>query len=209
MLIIAEYVVYKEDLKLPSRQREEVLNVVMAECISERGMAATPENIITISSRRRAMPDVIIVFRGLRCIIEGKMGDAQNAHRQVADDISDRIVNGIGHIAIGVVYPVHLREVIFANLPDAITSATLDFLVWSEAGSGEWKKGILDTILDELRRVYDILVRDDVLERSVERLQLGMQNLENVLFSNKTACIRLADTLGVYHREDGEELANE
>ncbi len=148
------------------------------------------------------MPDVIVSLSGLRCIIEGKMGDAPNAHKQVEDDARDRIANGIGHIAIGIVYPIHLREATFSNLSNAIASATLDFIVWSEAGGGEWRQGVLDSILEELRRVYDTLVNDDILERSVKQLQFGMQSLENVLFSSRAACGRLADILGVYRAED-------
>lgn len=124
---------------MPIRHREEVLNVAVAECISERGMVAAPESIITGSGGPRAMPDVIMSFHGLRCVIEGKMGDARNARSQVASDIIDRVESGIAHVAIGIVYPGYLRETPHAELRSAIVGATLEFLVCSEAGNGEWK----------------------------------------------------------------------
>ncbi len=155
------------------------------------------------------MPDVMVSFQGLRCVLEGKMGDTQNAQVDVADDIRDRIENGIAHIAIGVVYPVFLRNTSFANLHEALTNSTLDFLVCSEAGSGDWRQGTLDTILNELRRSYDTLVRDDVLARAVERLEIGMRSLVDVLSSNTAASTRLAEVLGVYQKEESEDYADE
>lgn len=187
---------------MPNRQREEVLNVKLAECICERGMAAAPENILN-TSRARAMPDVIVSVSGLRCMIEGKMGDVQNARALVEEDARERVASGIAHLAVAVVYPAPLRTTPFPALKTSIAQATLDFLVCSEAMTGNWKQGNLDAILDELRRAYDVLVADDVLNRSVERLQAGMQDLVDVLSSQRVAGLRLADLLGVY-QETGE-----
>jgi hypothetical protein len=57
-----------------TRQREEVLNVVLAERIAGRGMLADPETIISSNTRKRALPDVIVNIRAVcqaRC---GSMG---------------------------------------------------------------------------------------------------------------------------------------
>jgi hypothetical protein len=187
---------------LPSRQREEVLNVKLAECICDRGMAAAPENILN-TSRARAMPDVIVSVSGLRCMIEGKMGDVQNARELVAKDARERVATGIAHLAVAVVYPAFLRQTPFMEVKGKLADATLDFLVCSEAMEGNWKQGKLDSILDELRRAHDALGADDVLNRSVKQLQAGMQDLVDVLSSHRAASIRLADLLGVY-QEAGE-----
>jgi len=185
-----------------SRQREEVLNVVLAECISEQGMVAAPETIVAAASRSRALPDVIVSFLGLRCVIEGKSGDVPGAREQVAADALSRVTNGIAYLAIGVVYPASLRSTDFGDVKAAMEDAELDFLVCSEAGRGDWQQGRLEAILRELRRAYGILVSDDVLARSVEHLQTGMQGLINVLGENEAATTRLADILGVYEEDD-------
>ena len=90
-----------------------------------------------------------------------------------------------------------------------MTQVIYDFLICSEAGVGSWHQGSLDSILDELRRAYDILVRDDVLERAVEQLQFGMQGLVDVLSGNIAACTRLAQALGVYQAEVEENRNDE
>lgn len=188
---------------MSGREREEVFNVLLAQCISERGMVAAPENIMTANGRR-AMPDVIVSVRGLRCIIEGKMGDVQDARNEAATAAQRRIATGIAHIGVGVVYPAFLRESSFKNQKHILSTTTLEFIVCSEASPGAWEHGTLDSILDELRRAYDMLVRDDVLTRSVQRLQSGMGALTQVLSMYPAASTRLADTLGVYQKETDE-----
>jgi hypothetical protein len=187
---------------LSPRQREEVLNVLLAVCISERGMVAAPETIVSASAQARALPDVIVTFLGLRCAIEGKFGDVQNARAQVEADATNRVETGIAYLAVGVVYPQELRSVLFSSLKDAISEAVLDFLVCSEAGSNSWRSGSIGTILEELRRSYDLLVTDDVLARSVDRLQSGMQDMVNVLTQSPASAVRLATLLGVYDPDE-------
>ncbi len=63
--------------------RQEVLNVLLAQLLQERGVISAPENIIYLGAdHKRRMPDVTIVnFQGLRTVIEAEVGglpDAQN-----------------------------------------------------------------------------------------------------------------------------------
>lgn len=190
---------------MPRRQREEVLNVVLAECISELGMEAAPESIRAEASGRRAFPDVIVSFRGLRCCIEGKYSDVQDARKQVISDASERVESGIAHMAIGVLYPATLRQVAFSALKDEMRKASFEFLVCTETGNGHWHKGDLQGILAELRRAHDVLTHDDVVVRAVERLRLGMSGLVLALTSSPAACARLSDTLGVYAAQSSSE----
>lgn len=90
--------------------------MILAECISRRGMVAAPETIITARAQQRALPDVIVTFYGLRCAIEGKSGDVQNAHEQLKADAAERVETGIAYMAIAVVYPATLRTTAFAEL---------------------------------------------------------------------------------------------
>ena len=51
--------------------RQEVLNVLFAQLLEERGLVAAPEQIISrLDLRTRRMPDVLVDFQGLRLAIE-------------------------------------------------------------------------------------------------------------------------------------------
>jgi hypothetical protein len=175
------------------RQREEVLNVTLATCIAARGVAAVPE---TITSSHQ-MPDVIATFRGLRCAIEGKVGDVPNAHDVVHADARKRVEQGVAHLAVGVVYPIELRTTDFQQLPQLLNESHLDFVLVTELGSSDWRGGGIDAILDELRRAHEAIVRDDVVTRAVQKLTLGMAAVSNALSNSPAVCDRLIEVLGI------------
>jgi hypothetical protein len=57
---------------MPVKSREEVMNVILADCINDSGMSAESENIESNIGGGRALPDVVVSLQGLRCSIEGK-----------------------------------------------------------------------------------------------------------------------------------------
>jgi hypothetical protein len=77
---------------MAARQREEVLNPVLAEVIVTRGLHAIPEAIRRRDSHR---PDVLISLRGLRCVIESNITDVGNAKAIVQNDATGRIDSGL------------------------------------------------------------------------------------------------------------------
>ena len=185
---------------MPPRQREEVLNVVLAERLAARGIAASPETI----SPGHAMPDVIVVYQGLRCAIEGKTGDVPHARQVVAGDARGRVETGIGQLAIGVVYQRALRTTAFAQLPEAMDAATFDFFIHTEVGAGEWRTGGVDAIGEELRRAHDGIVRDDVVVRAVEKIRYGMDAVAAALLPDPAVCDRLIAVLGIGEPSSGD-----
>lgn len=184
-------------VSVAERHREEVLNVVLAECLGRRGTPADPE---TILRRGRSRPDVIALFRGLRCAVEGKVADTPNAQAVVSLEARGRIEQGIAHIAIAVIYPKILRRVEFARLGEALSSASLMFSVLTEAGDGAWHGGGLNDILAELRRAHEILVRDDVLQQAVDTLNIGLAEVAGALMNSRGVCDRLIGVLGIGNR---------
>jgi len=52
--------------------RQEVLNVLLAQLLQERGLVSAPEQIQRSQGRGRRMPDVLVDFQGLRLAIEGE-----------------------------------------------------------------------------------------------------------------------------------------
>ena len=186
---------------MAERHREEVLNTVLASCLGRRGVEADPE---TILRKGRSRPDVIAVFRGLRCAIEGKVADTQQAKAVVLADARSRVEQGIAHIAISVVYPAPLRVVEFGHLAEAFNASTLEFAVLTEAGDGAWHSGGLNDILAELRRAHDVIVRDDVLQQAVDTLNIGLAEVASALVNNKGACDRLIRVLGIGSKSSAE-----
>lgn len=183
-----------------ARQREEVLNVVLAQVISATGLAAAPESIRKARGDR-AMPDVIVSLLGLRCAIEGKIGDSPDANQRALKTAKDRVATGVAHVATAVVYPAALRETAFSDLPDELRASELEFLVYTETGEENWRKGRVDDLLEDLRRSYHRLAGDDVVERSAQLLQTGMEDVVNVLMSDATS-ERLAELLGVHEPDE-------
>ncbi len=188
------------------RHREEVLNVYLAECLRDAGMQAEGEQI-EIRHGERSMPDVLVSYMGLRCIIEGKLGDSQNAKGQVQNDVSRRVRDGISHIALGVVYPAELRNTQQGELKAALRDVHFEFCLCLETNYNdpEWHSGILDDILNILRRGHTLLLEDDVLTRSVEHLRYGMTDLVRLLDANPAAAIRIAEVVGVSSESERDE----
>jgi len=184
---------------MAARQREEVLNTVLAACIGARGTDASPE---TILRRGSIKPDVMAKLRGLRCAIEGKVADVPQAKTIVLDDAGRRVDQGIAHLAAGVVYPRHLRTTEFARLVDEMNRASFEFILVTDAGPGDWHVGGVSEMLGELRRAHEIIVRDDVLQRAVDLLNLGIQEVSDAVLVNRGTSDRLVQVLGIGGKPD-------
>ncbi len=180
------------------RNREEVINVYLAECLQEMGVKAIGEQI-EVKQGIRSMPDVMVDYRGLRCIIEGKFNDVANPRAAVQQDASGRVRDGIVYMAIGVVYPTELRNIQGDELLTALSEAMLDFCICSETNYAEpeWHKGKLSALIDQFSRSYDILAQDDALGRAVERIRYGMSDLVFLLGWHQGPIRRIAETIGI------------
>jgi hypothetical protein len=178
---------------IPSRKREEVLNVMLAICLTERGLEAEPETL----SFNRKMPDVLLMYRGLRCIIEGKIGDVPNAQQLVQDNARQRVDSGLAHLAIGVVYPEQLRSQSLDDIKTNLNNVQLGFYVHTENGPGPWHEGKLDDIISEIRHAHEIIIRDDVVTRAVGKLSEAIEYFSNFLQRYPAVCNRMIKTLGI------------
>src|SRR5690554_3131492 len=143
---------------MPRRQRQEVLNVVLAQLLQERGAVVAPESIVySGATRTRQMPDVIVNYQGLRTAIEGEI-EATGAKEKAIASASHRVETGIAHIGIGIVYPDALRRVPFADLKDALAQAKLQIAVTTEAGMGDFTVGDVNYLERLLRSTFDQLI---------------------------------------------------
>jgi len=182
------------------KQREEVLNTVLAQVLNARGANASPETI-----HSEGMPDVIMSFRGLRCALEGKIDDLPNAKSVVTKQATERVDSGISHLSIAIVYPKALRTTPFEDLADALAETAFQFRVCTENGTRQWRVGSADDILDELRRAHEDIIRDDVVQDAVNDLNIGLAGVSAKLVSKPAICDRLMDLLGIGEPEKEAE----
>jgi hypothetical protein len=180
------------------RHREEVLNVVFAECLREAGLKAKGEQIY-VTYGKTALPDVLIDFRGHRCMIEGKYSDVPNAQAVALAQASGRVRDGIAHFALAVVYPESLREIEQARLRETLEATSLHFALCLETNyeHPDWYDGRVEAVLDVMRRGFEMLAEDDVLARAVATLRRGSEVLIRVLDAYPVPTDRICDILGI------------
>ena len=85
---IVLYVNSKDNSIIDADYRQEVLNVILAQLLQDRGIVSVPEGIIKSIDNRRRMPDVLVDFLGLRMMIEGEVSDQRDAEEQALGQLS-------------------------------------------------------------------------------------------------------------------------
>ena len=158
--------------------RQEVLNVVLAQVLHERGIVSVPEGIIQALHQRRRIPDVLVDFYGLRTMIEGEVGDSPGANERALASALKRVEEGLAHIGIAIIYPASLRRAEFSQLPRLISECLLEIAVVSEAwpqGSG-FSQGDISHVADILQQAFDQLVKEDVVAQAVAVLDACIED---------------------------------
>lgn len=192
--------------------REEVLNVALARILSRRGLVSVPETIARTLHGARKMPDVLVFFRGLRVVLEGKYSDFPNADARVSGDVREKIDEGVGHIGIAVVYPAELRGVEFNVLEDELEQARLRFWVYSENGERPWTQGDVNLLTSVLLQVYQEMIREDVVMWGTETLAGAIDRLSGVILALPVGGARVLRALEMQDLEeegDGESNSGE
>ena len=185
--------------------REEVVNVKLAEVLQKHGHLAEPELIIHQGSKRR-LPDVLIAFRGLRVVIEGRYRAGAQTEVQVRKKASDRVNSGLAHIAIGVVYPVNLRATPQADLEKQLSTSSLKFAVVSERGAGDFQEGLVADLADALARCHEVMSSEDLVAAAADEVRTAIQQFQQTVSNRTGIAQRLMPILGfgpeVEHGED-------
>jgi len=172
--------------------RQEVLNVLVAqllqERVHERAMVVAPERILKDPFAARRMPDVLVDYQGLRLVIEGEIA-SRGAKVKAGQSALRRVEEGIAHIGMALIYPAQLRNLgrNVVELKKTLSETTLEFAVVTESEVTQaqlafpdhpekqtefarFVRGNLDALVAELRRAYEQLLKDDVLERAAKAL---------------------------------------
>jgi len=153
---------------------------------------AAPEEILALPEEGRAMPDVLVDFRGLRTAIEGEFAPPEpcgigNAQRKARRAALKRVERGIAQVGVAVVYPCSLRTAPPESMKAELSQAALRFAIITESTQartclfpeleeepGPFTSGDLNALVEALRRAYEQLVRDEVLELAVRRVETGI-----------------------------------
>lgn len=192
--------------------RQEVLNVLLAQLLQERGLEVVPEQIVKDPCGFRRMPDVIVDFQGLRLAIEGEFA-SRTSHEKASRSANQRVEDGIAHIGMALVYPSALREIGrgINELKKTLASARLEFAIITEneatpqeslfpvvvRAPAQFAKGDLDDLAEGLRKSYERLIEDRVLERAVKFLGQGIEVFAGSLNPQPASTDRFASALGI------------
>lgn len=182
-----------------SSYREEVFNVLLALLLHERGVVTAPEQSLKQAiEQRRHVPDVLVVYRGLRTVIEGKVADKAGAGEKALEQAGDRVNSGIAHIGIALLYPAAIRNApSFGDVQKVIAECSFRIAIYSETGETGWTEGGIDYLADVLRGAFEQLVREDAVTKAVEALNAGLEQFAGSVFVSPATLRRSAEVLGI------------
>jgi len=179
------------------RYREEVLNVLLAQLLNEQGIVSAPEQSLRQAAQARRVPDVLVLFRGLRTAIEGKVDDHPTAMNDVLRNARGRVEQGIAHIGVAILYPAALRQITFPLLKSELGKIKLRIAICSEAGEQGWTDGDTNYLGAMLRRTFDQLIEEDVVTQAVVALDAGVEMFAKAISASPAAIERSAELLGI------------
>jgi SAM-dependent methyltransferase len=173
--------------------REEVLNVQLAMVLASQGLVALPEQRLP-----DALPDVLVIFNGLRLCLEGKVADQKQAEHLVWRKARERVDRGIAHLALALLYPPELRHVALSQLPDALKRSRLRFSVCEPfTERAQWQEGDLSVLTATLQLAYQRLASEDEVTKAVDILRDGVEELSREFLSAGVSAERVAKPLGI------------
>jgi hypothetical protein len=177
--------------------RQEVLNVVLAQLLQERGVVSAPETIIKrqIDEHIR-MPDVIVDYNGLTTIIEGEI-DGMDAEQNALKSAWQRIDETLAYIGIAVVYPSILRSVDFPKLKETMRDADYKIAIIAESGETEFTPAKLDYLEKALADAFENLVKEDIVSKAVAKIDAAVEYFVDGLDLKSEFIDRAADILGI------------
>jgi hypothetical protein len=141
------------------------------------------------------MPDVLVYFRGLRLIVEGKVEDAANAEESALNAARQRVEEGLAHIGVAVVYPGLLRKLAkLEQLKKGLQESRLRVAIFSESGESGFTSANIEELTHMLYQTFDKLVQEDVVKRATEILSEAVEQAAPVMaaipgFPNEAAKI--------------------
>lgn len=174
--------------------RQEVLNVVLAQLLTQRGVTASPEVF-----QRRASIDVLVAFRGLRLAIEGEVDDQPSAAEKAWDKAKSRVEQALAHVGVAVVYPSQLRQLPIDALPGALGSTQLRFSFCQRGRATDpvWLAGDVSFLRTALDETFRHLSSEDEIRAAARLLEACVDDFARGMLSWGVAADRVAALLGI------------
>jgi len=183
----------------PEEVREEVLNVLLAQLLAKQGIVSLPEVLKRLPDKSRRMPDVLVDYQGLRTIIEGKIRDSEQARKDVFDQAYKRVNEGLAHIGIAVLYSKNIRKGdTISILEDLLSQRMLEIRIVTEAGAKDWTRCHLKDLGDILRRTFEQLAEQDVVNRTAAEVDTGVTAFARFVVDKTSLLKHCAEILGIW-----------
>jgi hypothetical protein len=176
--------------------REEVLNVELARILQKQGLVSYPETRERTSHGRTVLPDVLVLYQGLRTIIEGKLEDQPDAQDNVHRQAYNRVTDGLAHISIAVIYPATLR-IVKDKVRQALYSSKLQFEVITEFGSQGWSTAKVSDLGDILRRTFEQATKQDLVYETAKGIEETLNEFALVIYASEGTTERFREVLGI------------
>ena len=197
--------------------REENLNVVLAGLLEEKGLRALGEVILRKGGRKQE-PDVLILLNGVRIVIEGKKPGKWD---ELVQQFQDRLDSNVCDLCVMVEY-VSIGTGNLLLTQSDVKRALLDgrfnigFLSYIDRASLAKWLGVpskpeqytdvgFDDLLTYLMSTYSRVVREDIVEPAVKRMDEVLGEFATSL-STEVNVSRLKEVLEIGEKE-GEEDA--
>jgi hypothetical protein len=184
--------------------RQEVLNTVLAELLTARGIAATPEQILMHPEFGKKMPDVRFGYNGIRGVIECEIEGPQ-AEVQSLESARRRVEEGIASIALALVYPLgYATSDDVAHLKVAMQSSQtlLRVAVVTELESSPFTEGALDYICTIVHEAWQRLLQEDILSATVADIDNAVHSFSQAVAPFPGIAGKLAKCLGIQGAPD-------
>jgi len=198
--------------KNPIRLRQEVLNTILAELISERHPEITPERILTDPKKSRNMPDLMARLNGLRVVVECEIGDSAAARTKALDSAKNRIDEGIAAVAVALVYAPELAaQSSVAKVKALMRSQQTAFevAVVTDASVTAYSTGHLDYVCTVLHEAWRELLEEDALNTAVAEIDTAVEAFANTIDGYPKIGEKLASTLGIQGAPDKKVEASD
>lgn len=162
----------------PDAQREEAINVRLADLLNESGASARAETIVR-SGRHKKFPDVRVEWAGLRVAIEAKY-DGPGAAAAVESQVEERLQDALGDVGVALLYPEELKRA--TDVRATLRGAHMRAKFSAPGREGTWQtlSGVAD-----LSRSFEyaraLLIDDDAVLAATERLEEAVGTFENAV----------------------------
>jgi hypothetical protein len=143
------------------------------------------------------LPDVIIgEYAGNRIVLEGKV-ERQGVEESLDEACRNRVEEAIAAICIGVIYPMELRDSPWEIIDRALGSSVLKIKVYTATREIDWAESDLNGLAEVLRRGYETLISEDIVENAVTLLSNTIESCVGALAAYRGTEGRLREILVV------------